>query len=81
MAGSKGLRCGAQTRQGRPCVAKAMENGRCRNHGGMSTGPKTVNGKARALANLRQFTTTSESYLDAIKSARIMGFDANRVRY
>ena len=33
-------RCGAHARStGKPCVAKAMLNGRCKNHGGMSTGP------------------------------------------
>jgi hypothetical protein len=33
-------RCGAKTRKGRPCVAKALPNGRCRHHGGLSTGPR-----------------------------------------
>jgi len=34
------LRCGAKTRSGHPCKAPAMKNGRCRMHGGKSTGPK-----------------------------------------
>jgi hypothetical protein len=36
-------RCGARakTRGGKPCRAPAMPNGRCRLHGGLSTGPKT----------------------------------------
>jgi len=34
-------RCRAKTRKGRPCVAKALPNGRCRHHGGLSTGPRT----------------------------------------
>lgn len=46
--------CGAKTRKGTPCKALALPNGRCRFHGGMSTGPRTPEGKARALANLRQ---------------------------
>jgi len=38
--------CGAFARStGRPCCAKAMLNGRCRNHGGLSTGPKTPEGR------------------------------------
>ncbi len=41
-------RCGARNRQGLPCTAFAMKNGRCRFHGGLSTGPKTHEGKARA---------------------------------
>ncbi|MEE8537952.1 MAG: HGGxSTG domain-containing protein [Acidobacteriota bacterium] len=49
--------CGAKTRQGTPCHRKGLPNGRCRNHGGMSTGAKTPEGKRRALANLRQFRT------------------------
>jgi hypothetical protein len=49
-------RCGAYARStGQPCKAKALANGRCKNHGGLSTGPKTTEGKARALANLKQF--------------------------
>jgi hypothetical protein len=49
-------RCGAKRkRDGQPCTAKPLENGRrCKFHGGMSTGPKTAAGRARALANLRQ---------------------------
>ena len=32
------------------CRAWAMENGRCRVHGGASTGPRTAEGKARVVA-------------------------------
>ena len=42
--------CGAYARStGNPCQAKAMLNGRCKNHGGMSTGPKTTLGR-KAIA-------------------------------
>jgi hypothetical protein len=41
-------RCGAKTRQGTPCRAPAMANGRCRMHGGKSTGPRTEAGLARS---------------------------------
>lgn len=47
-------RCGAKTRSGTPCKHWAMKNGRCRLHGGMSTGAKTPSGKARAIAALRE---------------------------
>ena len=50
-------RCGAQTRLGRACLGRAFPNGRCRNHGGLSTGPRTLEGRLRALANLRQYQT------------------------
>ena len=43
-------RCGAHARStGNPCQAQALANGRCRNHGGLSTGPKTFAGR-RAVA-------------------------------
>ena len=40
-------RCGAKTRGGWPCRAPAMPNGRCRMHGGASTGPRTAEGLER----------------------------------
>ena len=48
------LTCGAKNRRGLPCQCKELyENGRCRFHGGLSTGPKTPEGKARSLAAMR----------------------------
>lgn len=49
--------CGARRhRDGQPCRALSEPGKRrCRFHGGRSTGPRTGEGKARALANLRQF--------------------------
>jgi len=42
----KKFKCEAYARStGLPCQAKALANGRCRNHGGMSTGPRTAEGK------------------------------------
>lgn len=41
-------RCGAKTRAGGKCKAPAMANGRCRIHGGASTGPKKPNVAANA---------------------------------
>ena len=43
-------RCGAKRRDGEPCRGAAMVNGRCRMHGGRSTGPRTAEGKARIAA-------------------------------
>ena len=53
-----GQRCGAQTRRGLPCKRPANKrNGRCRLHGGHSSGPKTAEGRAKiAAAN----TTTGQ---------------------
>jgi hypothetical protein len=44
-------RCGAKTRSGAPCKGAAMPNGRCRMHGGPSTGPRTAEGKAKIRAS------------------------------
>ena len=43
-------RCGAKTRKGTPCQSAAMPNGRCRMHGGLSTGAKTAEGIERIRA-------------------------------
>jgi hypothetical protein len=40
-------RCGAKTRAGYSCQQPAMPNGRCRMHGGPSTGPRTAEGLER----------------------------------
>lgn len=48
--------CGARRRRdGQPCQALSVPGKRrCKWHGGCSTGPRTVEGRARALANLRR---------------------------
>lgn len=51
-------RCGARCRDGHACRAPAVwdhrrdrpRNGRCRMHGGLSTGPKTPEGRQRIVA-------------------------------
>lgn len=47
------LCCGARgKRTGLPCPQRGLfANGRCRWHGGMSTGPKSAEGKARSALN------------------------------
>lgn len=47
--------CGAHTRKGTPCRCLAMPNGRCKLHGGMSTGPRTTEGWARTRAGLAAY--------------------------
>src|SRR6266568_4313288 len=43
--------CGARTRKGTRCQCKKLyKSGRCKFHGGLSTGPKTAAGKARAAS-------------------------------
>ena len=41
------LKCAARTRRGTACQRKALANGRCPNHGGLSTGPMTEAGRRR----------------------------------
>ena len=51
-AGGDERLCNAKTKSGRPCRSLALPNGRCRWHGGLSTGPRTAEGKRRAALNL-----------------------------
>ena len=47
--------CGARTRAGGQCQARAVEGReRCRMHGGLSTGAKTAEGKARICESNRR---------------------------
>jgi hypothetical protein len=46
------MMCGAKTRKGTQCKQKAIYgNGRCKFHGGLSTGPTTADGKHKAALN------------------------------
>jgi hypothetical protein len=48
----KDLKCGAKTRAGTPCKLSTLyAGGRCKFHGGLSTGPTTDAGKAQAREN------------------------------
>ena len=48
----KDLRCGAKTRAGTPCKLNSIySNGRCKFHGGLSTGARTKEGKAKVAKN------------------------------
>lgn len=63
-------RCGARNRRGCPCASPAMLNGRCRLHGGLSTGPRTLAGLERSrLARFKH----GERSLEARAAARLRG--------
>lgn len=50
----RGLACGARTKAGTPCKLTAIYlNGRCKWHGGCSTGPTTEAGKEQSRVNGR----------------------------
>ena len=54
---------------GLPCRAKALSSGRCKLHGGLSTGAKTLEGKLKSWANLRNVAKKLDEpeYLNQIK--------------
>jgi hypothetical protein len=46
------MTCGAKTRTGTPCKRRDIySNGRCKLHGGASTGPRTKRGKRKSARN------------------------------
>ncbi len=67
--------CGAQARQNnhQPCRQPAMKNGRCRLHGGKSTGPKTQQGQNKsALANYKNGLYTEVAYAERMHIRMMM---------
>lgn len=59
----RGMLCGALTRSGSRCrnSGTMFRNGRCKFHGGMSTGPTSVEGKSRSAKNGRRLKRKSRS--------------------
>ena len=72
-----GQRCGAKTRQDTPCQRPANKrNGRCRLHGGASSGPRTEQGRAKiAAAN-----TTTGQHTKAMIAKKIAKGLRNQLR-
>ena len=68
-----GKRCGARTKAGTPCQRAAVKRtGRCTRHGGKSTGPRTVEGRARiAAAQTTHGRLTKEKRAEAKRRAQI----------
>ena len=66
-----GQRCGAKTRKGTQCQRPAnKKNGRCRVHGGTSTGPRTEEGRARiSQANLWHGRYTKGKFKKTLENA------------
>ena len=69
-----GEKCEARTRRGTPCQCKAMSNGRCRLHGGLSTGPTTPEGRAAAAMNLPNAKRTKPASFPTHMCARVKDF-------
>lgn len=73
---SDAARCGAKTRRGTVCQCPGMANGRCRLHGGLSTGPKTAEGIERirrAVTKHGRFTRSARlTWRLAKEASRLM---------
>lgn len=52
--------CGAKTRKGTPCQKAPLKNGRCRLHGGKSTGPKNKEKHRQSLLGNKNALVTGE---------------------
>ena len=60
-----GRRCLAKTRQGTPCRNPAIKGpGRCKLHGGKSTGPRTAAGRARVAAANTKHGRRSKAHVE-----------------
>ena len=61
-------RCGARTRQGTACQKPPLAGKtKCRLHGGLSTGPRTAEGKARIAAAQWRHGRRSRAFTEARK--------------
>lgn len=62
------LRCGAYARTtGKPCRAPAMVNGRCRMHGGKSTGRPIIHGRSTRAARQQR-----REIMELLRSLRVL---------
>ena len=71
--------CGAKTRAGTPCKNLPMKNGRCRMHGGASTGRKTPEGIARWRAAVTLHGGRSQEMRELRALIRSLKADARRL--
>ena len=77
-----GQRCGAKTRRGTPCQRPAHKrNVRCRLHEGQSSGPKTIEGRAKiAAVNPRHGEFTQAKIAERKEDAKIAKRLRDRLR-
>ena len=67
--GWPGRRCGAKTRAGGMCQNPGIgSRTRCKLHGGLSTGPRTPEGKARATAAHTKHGRRSRAHVEKVKA-------------
>jgi hypothetical protein len=60
------------------CKSPAMPNGRCRMHGGKSTGPRTPEGLERMRRAKKRHGKYSEENLRLVKYVRALAKEARR---
>ena len=72
-------RCGARTRPGAPCGQPAMANGRCRMHGGRSTGPRTAEGLERLRAARTRHGAYGKEAREVRELIRVLKAQAKRL--
>jgi hypothetical protein len=72
-------RCGAATRAGGSCRQPAMRNGRCRFHGGKSTGPRTAAGLQRSGASRLTHGFRTAEIIDLRSAAARVGRNLYRL--
>ena len=66
--------CGAKTRSGTACKRPPLPNGRCKLHGGASTGPKDLSNNTNALKHgiySEHFTDDEHAWVAALKLGTI----------
>jgi len=64
-----GRRCLAKTRRSTLCQKAALKGrNRCRLHGGLSTGPRTPEGKARTIAAHTKHGRRSRKHVEKVKA-------------
>ena len=64
-----GRRCGAKTRAGGACQNPTIKDrSRCKLHGGLSTGPRTPEGKARTIAAHTKHGRRSREHVEKVKA-------------
>ena len=55
--------CGAYARTtGNPCLGRPLKNGRCKLHGGLSTGPQTIDGRKRIAEATQKRMINGQKY-------------------
>jgi len=72
--------CGARTRAGHLCKAAAMRNGRCRMHGGASTGPRTSEGLARLRAARTRTGLYTAEMVELRRALAALGREARKAQ-